>query len=122
MTVEVHLADDNDSDFDWQACEFLRRCSGAEPLRSINDPIAGDERKGDPIAIAALILAVPGAILATVGFAERARLMERIRRFLEKAKKSRAHVTMRTSDKRQLDLSHTTADEVMDLPERSSRD
>ncbi len=51
------------------------RCSLQEP-RGL--------QRGDPVAIAALVLAIPGAITATLDIVSRARLAERIDRLLKR--------------------------------------
>jgi len=78
MTIEIRIEGSNAQGLAVIARSFLEEVFRQVP--ETHSPLAGpaDPRKGDPVAVAALILAVPGAVLATLDLVQRARLAERI--------------------------------------------
>jgi hypothetical protein len=81
---------------------------GIEPER-VEVPVSEhDGRKGDPVAIAALILAVPGAVLATMDLAQRMRLREKIGKLIATAQ------TLRADDKASVQIETATAAQPLD--------
>ena len=67
------------------------------------------------MAVAALILSIPSAILAAMDLVERAGIAERIRGLLKKVRESDGTATLHVGSKPPLDLKITTEDEVIDL-------
>lgn len=118
MTVEIRLSGVAAQGLAEPAEDLLRSAADAEPER--RKPVLNDEvSKGDPVAVAALILSVPGAVLAMLDLAERARLAERVRHLLAKVRGSEGAATLHVGAEPPLDLSTATDDEVMDLLAKS---
>jgi len=79
-------------------------------------------QRSDPLAVAALVLAVPGAIAATLDLAARARLAERIDRLLERVRGTAApadSVRLTSGAAPELDLITAKRDEVLDRLEHA---
>ena len=55
---------------------------GAVPARTAVTPRSGEGERADPVAVAALVLAIPGAVLQAMDLAERVRLREKLGRLL----------------------------------------
>ena len=118
MTVEIRLSGVAAQALAEPAEDLLRSAADAEPER--RKPVLNDEvSKGDPVAVAALILAIPGAVLAMLDLAERARVAERVRRLLAKVRASEGAATLHVGAEPPLDLATATEDEVMDLLAKS---
>lgn len=62
---------------------------GRRPERARAGRSDGEGDKADPVAVAALVLAIPGAALATMDLAERVRLREKLGRLIELARRLR---------------------------------
>ncbi len=62
---------------------------GQEPRRVSAPPSGREQEKSDPLAVAAFILAVPPAILATIDLAERLALKEKAQRLIDFARGQR---------------------------------
>jgi hypothetical protein len=82
-----------------------------------------DENTGtrtDPIALAALILAIPSAVLATVELIERIRNKEKLDRLIEQSRKlQKKHSTTRiriiTPKGKVIELENITSSEMLDI-------
>ncbi len=67
--------------------QVIEREFDARPRRELpSPPGAGAARGGDPVALAALVLAIPGAILAAADLAQRIKLREKVDRLIAWAK------------------------------------
>jgi len=78
---------------DQLAAELARRLTetfGVEPAPAPHRPPAKRVTRGaDPVAVAAMILAIPGAVAATVDLAQRARLIPKLRQLIAWARELR---------------------------------
>jgi hypothetical protein len=113
MTIEIRLSGAAKAALQGAAADLLREAGGAEPVRTetgADDTAA----KGDMLAIAALVIALPAAIAAAVDLTQRARIADKTRNFLEIAKKSDGSATLTAGDGASLDLSTAALDDVMD--------
>ena len=120
MIVEIRLSGAAVPALAEPAEDVLRAAANAEPQRREPAPQI-EPSKGDPVAVAALILSVPAAVLAALDLAERARLAERVRRLLKKVRASDGGATLHVGAEPPRDLSTATEDEVMDLLAKSRR-
>lgn len=78
--------------------ERLRAELGGEyVLRPAGTPASGEAQRADPIAVAGLILAIPGAVLAAVQLGDRLNVVEKWRRV-------RAWVAERLADGQQVEI------------------
>jgi hypothetical protein len=118
MRIEIRLAGAAAPELTGLAEELLREVGNAEPERRKAGPSEAPIRS-DPVAIAALILSVPGAAVAVVDLAQRARLAERVQKLLERARASDGAATLQVGAEPPLDLATATEDQVMDLIARS---
>jgi len=75
---------------------FFAETFGAEAHRESPPPhaIGGAEKAADPIAVATMVLSIPGALLATVDLAERLKLKQKVERLIALARREwREHGT-----------------------------
>ncbi|MFC1537452.1 hypothetical protein ACFL4P_01345 [Gemmatimonadota bacterium] len=114
MTVEIRMSGAAALVLAEPAEDFLRAVANTEPeSRKLSQ---GEEAsKGDPVAVAALILAIPGALLATMDLIERAKVAEKVRKLLKKAREGDGNATLHVVGEMSLDLTIATEDEVIDL-------
>ncbi|MCG8563910.1 MAG: hypothetical protein MI747_02405 [Desulfobacterales bacterium] len=119
MTIEIHLTKTPAAEIR-QEIEDLLRCIGqSEPECRRLEEKSESPTRGDAIAIAALILAIPGAVVATMDLVQRAKLSERIRALLKKLNEIDGGASLHVSGAEPLDLTNTSVDLVMDLMSRS---
>ena len=96
MTVSIRIVGPNAEAIAAEVEPLLAEAFRETPTRKAMPREQAPER-ADPIAVAALILSVPGVILATLDLAARARLAERIERLREK-------IRARASEKDRVEL------------------
>jgi hypothetical protein len=113
MSIEIRLSGVDGTALVSEAEGVLRAAAGTEPERRERKPVERVTR-GDPVAIAALVLSVPGAIMSLLDLAERARLAERVRGLLARVRSVEGHATLHVPGAPPLDLAAATEDEVMD--------
>jgi hypothetical protein len=114
MTIEIHLAGRALSELVGPSEALLRIVAQAEPTRREPD-CRQDPKRGDPVAVAALILAVPGAVLAAMDIIERTKLAAKVKTLLKKARQTEGSATLKFGEHPFLDLKNATDDQVMDL-------
>lgn len=113
MSIEIRLSGVDGHALADEAGDVLRAAAGTEPER--REGKAREEVfRGDPVAIAALVLSVPGAIVSLMDLAERARLAERVRGLLARVRSADGAATLHVPGEPPLDLTAATEDEVMD--------
>ena len=120
MSVEIRLSSAVAPIVAEPAEDLLRAAANNEPER--RHPSHDEEiSRGDPVTIIALILSIPGAIVAAMDLIERARVAERVRRLLTKVREVDGMATLHVDAEPSLDLRTATEDEVMDVLARSRR-
>jgi hypothetical protein len=114
MKIEAHLSDAALPALVEPIKGLLRSLAGVEPEA---EQIAADPQrsKGDHVATAALILAIPGAVVATIDLVERARLAVKIRSLLDKVRATQGSVSLRFGEHPYLDLREASEDQVPDF-------
>jgi len=120
MTIEISIAGPNTQVLAAEVEAFLAEAFQQTPERR-TPPEDRMPRRGDPLAVAALILAVPGAITATLDLAQRARLAERIDRLRERLRAKATPedtVSLLTWGETELDLIAADRDSVLDRIEK----
>ncbi len=120
MTVEIRLSSAAAPVLAEPAEDLLRAAGNTEPEHH-NPSHREEASKGDPVAVAALILSIPGAILATMTLVERAKIAERIQRLLKKVREINSTATLHVGTEPPLDLRIATGDQVFDLLAQSRR-
>ena len=117
MTISIRIDGPNAEAIAAEVEPLLAEAFQETPTRKAMPREQATDR-ADPIAVTALILSIPGVVLATLDLAERAKLAERIERLREK-------IRARASDKDRIelcvgadpavDLARTDRDAIMDL-------
>lgn len=112
-----------------QELQALFEAELGERAARLEAPAAAERgaTRSDPVAVAALILAIPSAILATMDLAQRLKLKQRVDRLLDWARSKRAadpgiELTLVTSDGRALPLDRAEAGEVLDALAKGGED
>ena len=121
MSVEIHLTKAPVAELTQEIENLLREISQTKPERWQSGEESNSPTRGDGVAVAALILAVPGALVATMDLAQRAKLSERIRALLKKISKIDSAASLHVSGAEPLDLKNTCVDAVIDLMARSRK-
>ena len=114
MTMEIHLSGIAAMELEPLARAVLRSLGRSDPICR-EEPAIDEPGRGKGIAVAALFLGLPGAIVSTSDLAERAKLSEHVHVLIEKAQAMEATVTLCVGSSTPLDLSLTSVDEVMNL-------
>ena len=119
MSIEITLRASDPEAAAGEAAALLREVGGREPERRV--PESDADRKLDlatGIAIASLILSLPGTVLATLQIGEqldRRRLRERVTALKTRLDASDAEATLELPGARPVDLRRTATDAVVDL-------
>lgn len=114
MSIEIHLTGDMAAALKNDAQAFLQDISQeTAECRPCEETSGTEGCKGDGIAIAALILAVPGAVVATLDLAHRARLSQKIEGLLKKVKETGGGAVLHTRGDAPLDFKTAIVDEVL---------
>jgi hypothetical protein len=120
MTIEISIAGPNTQVLAAEVEAFLAEAFQETPERR-SQPEGWTPHRGDPLTVAALVLAVPGAITATLDLAQRARLAERIDGLRERLRAKAAPedtVSLLTWGETDLDLIAADRDSVLDRIEK----
>jgi hypothetical protein len=113
VTIEIRLHGEAAHTVAEAAEQLLLAASATKP--ECHTPVSEAEpKRGDPVAMAALILSVPGAVLATMDIAARLRVVERVRALLQKARTTKGTVLLQVGAQPPLDLARASEDEVTD--------
>jgi hypothetical protein len=70
--------------------DFFAQEFGHPPVRVAPEVQTDRGKKADPVAVAALILTIPSAILATLDLAERIQLRKKLRRLIDLVRRQKA--------------------------------
>lgn len=104
----------DDVDRQVQALTTLLNEWGAEPTVEERTPTTADT-KTDPVAIAALILSIPAAILAVADLGERIAKRRRADALIDCARNQpRVSIVVKVADGVGVDLAATTSDRLLD--------
>lgn len=122
MSITITIAGPNAPALAAEVEEFLADALGTDAERL---PPSQDQaiQRGDPLAVAALVLAVPGAITATLDLAARAQLAKRIDQLLDRLRGRAApadSVRLTGGTEPDLDLIIAKRDAVLDRLEQAS--
>ena len=105
--------------------DFLAATFDAKARRVANPPPSGRVLRGDPMVLAALILAIPGAVLAASDLVQRLELKEKIDHLLEWARRKRSEdgsrIELLDADDHALPLDTATSEEVLEITVRIVR-
>lgn len=123
MTITVRIGGPNAESLAEEVEVFLSAAFDETTTRQVEAADA-DQRRDDPVAMAALLLSIPGALLAALELAERAKLAERVsrlRRRLAESLSAEDRVELRVDDEPAVDLARDGTDTVMDLLAKHGR-
>lgn len=104
---------------------FFAETFGANARREVlQAPAAGEGEKAvDPVAVAALILSIPGALLAAMDLAERLQLKEKVANLIALARRERTEhgtrVWLQRRDAPPLALDEAQPAEIIDAAEKA---
>ncbi|WP_413205736.1 hypothetical protein [Rhodospirillum sp. A1_3_36] len=116
MTARLHISGPQAERLAADVVAVLEEVLGTPPER-LPRPASAGIRRGDPIAIAALVLAIPGAVVATLDLAARAKLAERLGRLLTRLRETAGpedHLTLVSGGEPPLDLFTADLDRILD--------
>ncbi len=119
MSIEITLRGTDPEAAADETAALLREVGGREPERRVPESDADRNRDlATGIAIASLILSLPGTVLATLQIGEqldRRRLRERVTALKTRLDASDAEATLELPGARPVDLRRTATDAVVDL-------
>ena len=122
MSIEIHLTGDMAGALKDDAEGFLQDISqDMAEIRQCEGTPGTEGQRGDPIAIAALILAVPGAVVAILDLVQRARLSRKIQDLLKKIRETGGGAVLHTQGDEPLDLKTANVDEVLERIKRQPK-
>jgi hypothetical protein len=113
MKVEIKLLGSEALNLREDAKSLLRSLGMTEP-KQIEQTQETDTSRGDPIAVAALILSIPGAILATMDLVDRAKASKYAKHLIQKARNSNGTATLHVGSDLSIDLKTATEDQILD--------
>jgi hypothetical protein len=119
MTIEITLRGSDPATAVDEATALLREIGHPEPGRRTSEPDADQRRdSATAIAIASLILSLPGAVLATLQIKEhvdRSRLRDRVEALKTQLEATDAEASLQAPAIGAVDLRRTATDAVVDL-------
>lgn len=103
---------------------FFAETLGANARREIHQPPSGGAgEKADPIAVATLIVCIPGAVLATIDLAERLQIKQKVERLIALARREwrerGTRIWLRRRDAPPLALDEAQPAEVIDATDKA---
>jgi hypothetical protein len=119
MSIEITLRGTDPDAAAAQAAALLREVGGREPER--RRPDSDDDQRRDlatGIAIASLILSLPGTVLATLQIEEqldRSRLRDRVAALKTRLDATDAEATLEMPGARRVEIRRTSTDAIVDL-------
>ena len=114
MTIEIHLSGKAETELAGSVEALLDAVAETEPQRR-QVTTEQEISRGDWVAVTALVLSVPGAVLTTMDLMERAGVTQKIRELLEKIRRTDGTATLYAGSEPPLDLKAAAEDEVLDL-------
>lgn len=113
MTIELRIEGEETGELAREAEELLAYLAGSPPEKRKIQPHEKIHR-GDPVAIATLILTIPGALVATLDLIERAKIAKRVAKLKRKALSFPGNITVK-NDETVADLKATEEDEIINI-------
>ena len=125
MTLSIRLTGPDPNAAVQSAADLLRDATGCEPEQHELAPGGGPKRDlGTGLAIASLVLSVPGAVLATMDVVDRVqrrRVAARVEALKAQLAASGGDALLEIAGSPPLDLARTPTDAIVDAILRSSR-